>query len=434
MKSPWYDGVTLPSFPTLEGNAKTDVLIIGGGIAGILTAYFLHQKGVRYILAEKDKICRGTTGNTTAKITFQHSLIFDKLGRNYGKEKTKLYYQANRKAIEKYRILSKNIACDFETKTNFVFSRDNLKILEKELEAATRLGIDMEYQESVPLPFHTVGAVYTENQAQFHPLKFISAIAKNLNIYENTFIKEVRGKNAITSTGKITAEKIIVATHFPFIDTHGSYFMKMYQNRSYVIALKDAENINGMYIDEAEKGMSFRSYGDLLFVGGGSHRTGKKGGNYNELRDFGKRHYPNAKEVYSWAAQDPITLDGAPYIGHYSRRTHELYVATGFNKWGMTGAMVSAMILSDMVLGEKSGYEEAFSPHRNMLKPQLFLNGAETVINFIYPTTRRCPHLGCALKWNETEHSWDCPCHGSRFSESGKVLDGPANGDKRVSG
>ena len=122
-----------------------------------------------------------------------------------------------------------------------------------------------------------------------------------------------------------------------------------------------------------------------------------------------------------------MSLDEIPYIGNYSKNTPDLYVATGFNKWGMTSAMVSAMILSDMIPGKKNDYAEVFNPSRSILKPQLFINGFESAINLLTPTTRRCPHLGCALKWNKAEHSWDCPCHGSRFSEDGKVLDNPAN-------
>ena len=429
MKSLWQDTANLPCFPTLQEGTKTDVLIIGGGIAGLLTAYFLKEKGIDYILVEKDKICSGVTGNTTAKITYQHSLIFHRLIKSYGADKAKLYYEANRLALEKYREMCLSIDCEFEEKSNFVYSLDNMKKLEKELQAAEILGVPMKYVKSVPLPLDTVGAVMCENQAQFHPLKFLSAVAKDLNIYENTFVSEVRDGTAVTDKGNITAKKIVVATHFPFIDSHGSYYMKMYQSRSYVIALEGAEDVDGMYVDECDKGLSFRNYGELLLLGGGSHRTGKKGGSYSELRTFRKQHYPTSREKYHWAAQDPITLDGAPYIGHYSKKTHDMYVMTGFNKWGMTGAMCASMIVSDMLCGKDSPYKDAFSPHRSMIKPQLFLNGAETALNFLTPTKKRCSHLGCALKWNSAEKSWDCPCHGSRFDESGKVLDKPANKD-----
>ncbi len=429
MISLWQDTANLPSFPPLGCNTKTDVLIIGGGIAGLLTAYFLKEKGIDCVVAEKNKICGGVTGNTTAKITYQHSLIYHKLIKNYGMDKAKLYYEANRLALDKYGEMCRDIDCEFEIKPNYVYSKNNMKKLETELTAAQNLGIPMKYVKTVPLPTENIGAVMCENQAQFHPLKFLSAIAENLTVFEDTPVTEVQGNIALTPHGKITAENIIVATHFPFIDAHGSYFMKMYQSRSYVIALEDAAQVHGMYIDESGKGLSFRNYGKLLLLGGGSHRTGKNGGKYEVLRAFKNEQYPAAKERYHWAAQDPITLDGAPYIGHYSKKTPHIYVATGFNKWGMTGAMVSAMLLSDMLLGNKPHYAEAFSPHRSMIKPQLFLNGAETAVNFITPWGKRCSHLGCALKYNKQEKSWDCPCHGSRFNENGRVLDNPANKD-----
>ncbi len=429
MKSLWYEHIDRFGFPTLKNDIETEVLIIGGGIAGILTAYFLQEKGVPYVLVEKDKICGGTTGNTTAKITFQHGLIYDKFLRSAGIEKTKIYLQANKAAFEQYAKLCKNIDCDYEIKDNYVYSRDNLKKLEDEITALSQIGYNAVLKENLPLPIDTVGAVCFENQAQFHPLKFLFSIAKNLNIYEHTFVREMIGTTAVTDSGKIQADKVIVTTHFPFINKHGSYFLKLYQHRSYVIALENAQNVNGMFVDESQTGLSFRNYREFLLLGGGGHRTGKKGGNWNELREFAKNNYPNGVEKYFWAAQDCMSLDHIPYIGRYSKNTLDLYTASGFNKWGMTGAMLSAMLLSDMVCGEHNDFEEVFSPSRNMIKPQLFINGFESVTNLLTPSKKRCPHLGCTLKWNPDEHSWDCACHGSRFSEDGKVLDNPANGD-----
>ena len=220
-----------------------------------------------------------------------------------------------------------------------------------------------------------------------------------------------------------------MTTHFPFLNKHGSYFLKLYQHRSYVIALKNAPDVGGMYLDEAQAGMSFRNYEDLLLVGGGGHRTGKKGGAWQELRNFARRYYPQDDEQYHWAAQDCMSLDGVPYIGPYSASTTDLYVATGFNKWGMTTSMVSAEILSDLVQGRENPYAEVFSPSRSIFHPQLAVNGFEAVVNLLTPTARRCPHMGCALKWNAVEHSWDCPCHGSRFTCDGKLIDNPATGD-----
>ena len=429
MKSLWYEHIERFGFPTMKNDIETEVLIIGGGIAGILTAFFLQEKGVPYVLVEKDKICGQTTGNTTAKITFQHGLIYDKLLRSAGIEKTKIYLQANKAAFEQYAKLCRNIDCDYEIKDNYVYSRDNRKKLEDEITALSKIGYNAVLKENLPLPIDTVGAVCFENQAQFHPLKFLFSIAKNLQIYEHTFVREMIGTTAVTDSGKIQADKVIVTTHFPFINKHGSYFLKLYQHRSYVIALENAQNVNGMFVDESQTGLSFRNYREFLLLGGGGHRTGKKGGNWNELREFAKNNYPNGVEKYFWAAQDCMSLDHIPYIGRYSKNTLDLYTASGFNKWGMTGAMLSAMLLSDMVCGEHNDFEEVFSPSRNMIKPQLFINGFESVTNLLTPSKKRCPHLGCTLKWNPDEHSWDCACHGSRFSEDGKVLDNPANGD-----
>ena len=204
----------------------------------------------------------------------------------------------------------------------------------------------------------------------------------------------------------------------------------MYQHRSYVIALKNAASIKDMYVDENQKGLSFRNYEKLLLIGGGSHRTGSKGGNWAELERVAKKCYPESEEVTRWATQDCMTLDGIPYIGRSSNSTNDLYVATGFNKWGMTSSMVSAMILSDMMIGRKNKYEEVYCPSRTIFHPQLAINMVESVKGLLTPTVPRCPHLGCALKYNKLEHSWDCPCHGSRFTEKGKLINNPATDDK----
>lgn len=429
MRSLWKVTASLPEFPELVGDVRTDVLIIGGGIAGILTAYLLHEKGVRYVLVEKGRICSGTTGNTTAKITFQHGLIYDKILKSDGTEAARKYLAANRAAFDKYAELCGKTDCDYEIKDNYVYSTDDRRKLEKEVEALEKIGYIADLCENVPLPVKTVGAVKFPDQAQFNPLKFLSSVAEGLNIYENTFVREMRGNTAVTDKGKIHADKVIAATHFPFINKHGSYFLKLYQHRSYVIALENAQDVNGMYVDECDTGLSFRNYEGLLLLGGGGHRTGKKGGNWAELRAFAAKKYPDSREKHFWATQDCMSLDGIPYIGRYSAKTHGFYVASGFNKWGMTGSMTAAMLLSDMILGKRNGFASVFDPSRSIVKPQLFINGAEAVCILLTPSKKRCPHLGCALKWNEAERSWDCPCHGSRFTEHGRVLDNPANGD-----
>ena len=419
----------LPHFPALEGDHKTDVLVIGGGMAGLLCAHRLTKAGIDVTVAEADRIYGGVTGKTTAKITSQHGLIYHKLLSQLGKEQAKLYLQAHEDAVKAYYILCKQIPCHFESQSAYVYAMNDRKALEQELHAFHLLGYPAGLKEDIPLPFRTAGAVKFKRQAQFHPLEFAAHIAKDLNIFECTPVRRLEGTTAITDNGSITAKKVIVATHFPFLNRHGSYFLKLYQQRSYVLALENTGFSGGMYIGAEENSLSFRSCGDLLLLGGGGHRTGKKGGNWQYLSDFATNAYPNALEVARWATQDCMSLDGIAYIGQYSKNTPNLFVATGFNKWGMTGSMVAATVLTDLVQEKESPYADLFSPSRSILRPQLFINGAESTLNLLRPTVPRCPHLGCALKWNSIERSWDCPCHGSRFSESGQLLDDPAQKD-----
>ena len=429
MRSLWQETAKLPNFSSFSGDAKTDVLIIGGGITGILCAHMLQSAGADCILVEAKRVCGGITANTTAKITSQHGLFCHKLVKRFGKEYARMYLDANDAALEQYARLCRDIDCEFKRKDAFAYSLNDRGILEKELDALSSIGHCAAYQEQLPLPFETAGAVRFDHQAQFHPLKFAAGLTKGLTIYENTAVRELEGLTAITDNGRIKAESVIVATHFPFINKHGAYFIKLYQQRSYVLALEDAEPLEGMYIDGSGNGMSFRKFGNTLLLGGGGHRTGKQGGGWAELEAFTAEHYPGAKTKYRWATQDCMSLDGVPYIGQYSKNTPGLYAAAGYNKWGMTSAMAAAMILTDMVQGKDAPYAQVFSPSRNMLRPQLFINGAETATNLLTPSKKRCPHLGCALKWNPQERSWDCPCHGSRFTEEGKLINNPATGD-----
>lgn len=428
MKSIWQAG-TLPSFEKLQGDAKTDVLVIGGGMAGLLCAYFLQQAGLDSLLVEAETICSGVTQNTTAKITAQHGLLYDQLLKGAGLEKARMYLEANQQALAQYKTLCGNISCGFAEKDAYVYSLNDARKIDLELEALHKLGFKANFASRLPLPLEVVGAVRFPNQAQFDPLRFAAGLARGLRIYEHTRVIELGDHVAVTSGGTITAGKIIVATHFPFLNKHGGYFLKLYQHRSYVIALEDGPDVKGMYVDEAQNGLSFRNHQGFLLLGGGDHRTGKTGGNWAELRDFAGRHYPDALESFHWATQDCMSLDGVPYIGAYSKSTPDLLVATGFNKWGMTSSMVAAMVLTDLVQGVDNPFAAVFDPSRSIWKPQLLLNGLESVVNLLTPTKPRCPHLGCALKWNETERSWDCSCHGSRFGEGGELLDNPANGD-----
>lgn len=472
MKSLWSESCKFRKREALNKDIKTDVLVIGAGIAGILTAYMLKQKGREVVLIDAAEIASGNTKNTTAKITSQHDLIYSKLITEFGEEKARQYAKANELAIKKYKeiIEDRKIECDFEEKPAYVYSLNEVEILKEEAEAAKKLGIDAEFVQEENLPFKINGAIKFNNQAQFNPLKFLKDISNELVIYENTRALEIKENLVVTSGGNITAKNIVVATHYPIMNAPGYYFMKMHQERSYVLALESKSEIDGMYIDLNKEGYSFRTYNNLLLLGGISHRTGEneEGGSYDELRKVAKKLYPKAKEKYHWSAQDCMTIDGIPYIGRYSSETPNIYVATGFNKWGMTSSMVSAMIISDMILEKENDFSEIFSPRRfdlslsinniandlietakNFIAQKVYIpsseiehikNGHGGIIEYngekvgVYKNkegkeffvSTKCTHLGCQLSWNADELTWDCPCHGSRFDYKGRLIGSPA--------
>ena len=430
-------------------------------MAGLLCAYLLTQAGVDTLLVEETRICGGVTSCTTAKITSQHGLIYHKLLQQKGIEKARMYLQANQEALHLYRELCNTIPCDFETKTNYVYSLQDSRAIDLELEAVHRLGFPANKKEDLPLPFRIAakaqlvksllslqvsafpankkedlplpfriaGAIAFRQQAQFHPLQFAAHMAKKLQIYENTSVRRLDGTTVLTDQGRIHAENVIVATHFPFMNSHGSYFLKLYQQRSYVLALQGGANLGGMYVCAEKDGFSFRNAGEYLLLGGNSHRTGKKSTGWAPLEDLAKTCYPEAVPAAKWATQDCMSLDSIPYIGQYSKHTPGVYVATGFNKWGMSSSMAAAMILRDQILGKGNPYAPVFDPSRSMLTPQFAINAAQSALHLLLPTRPRCPHLGCALQWNKQEHSWDCPCHGSRFDNAGRKLNNPSQKD-----
>lgn len=455
MASLWSNTSHLPKCGTLEGDFRTQNVVIGAGIAGCLIAYLLQEKGQEVIVLEANEIASGQTKNTTAKITSQHGLIYSDMVKNVGVERARGYAKANEAAIKLYKeiITKEGITCHFEEHPSFLYTVKNegIEKLKREAQAAKELGIEAEYitgEKIRELPFGVKGAVRFEHQAQFHPLKFLEHIAEKLTIYEHTKVLEVDNHFVITDKGVVVAENVIFANHYPFQITPGYYFLRQHQSRSYVLALEGEgvpKELRGMYYGIEKEDISLRCAEGKLLFGGGGHRTGKSfqieqshgvkkyAGSYCYLREKAKEYYENAKEVGYWAAEDSMPHDRIPFIGRFSKQKENWYVATGFQKWGMTTAMVAAMIISDTIIGKTNEYRDVFTPQRMLWKAgvkSFLIDAWESSMGLIKGVfadkARRCTHMGCALVWNEEEKSWDCSCHGSRFREDGTVIDGPA--------
>lgn len=475
MESVWNSEADFRKREVLSKDIECDILVIGAGMAGLLTAYMLTKSGREVVVIDAKSTASGVTKNTTAKITSQHNLIYDSIIKEFGEEGARQYAKANELAIQRYKeiIDEEKIDCDFERKDAYLYSLDNTKSLEDEYTAVKKLGIDAELVDEVNLPVKVKAALKFKNQAQFNPLKFLRPISEKLTIYENTTALDITEEISVVTKDdiKIKANKIIVATHYPFLNTPGYYFMRMHQERSYVLALENAQDVNGMYKGIDKNAYSFRNYKNLLIFGGSAQRTGEneEGGAYEKLRKAAKELYPNSIEKYHWSAQDCMTLDNIPYIGHYSSKTPDIYVETGFEKWGMTTSMVAAMIISDMILEKENDFSKIFSPGRFDMSASM-KNAANDIIitakNFIaqridipeeslesiekghggiveykgkktgvykdndgkvYTVSTKCAHLGCELQWNADELTWDCPCHGSRFDYKGNWIESPTN-------
>lgn len=416
-------------------NMHRDVIVVGAGMAGLLTAFYLKQQGRDVLVLEADRVASGQTERTTAKITSQHGLKYSWLIDKVGVKEARLYAQANESAVREYErlILENGIDCGFERVSSYLYTMQDAEVLEEEARAAAFLGIDAVFTRETELPFEVKGAVCFRKQAQFDPPELIRRIASELEILEHTKVIAVKGNRVFTETGEMTADNIVIATHYPVLNVPGFYFLRQHQERSYVLALSGCEPIHGMYYGVDKGGFSFRQAGEYLLLGGSPCRTGENrdGRAFERLTEAARQYFPGAREEVRWAAQDCMPHDGIPFIGRYSMFTPNLYVATGFQKWGMSTSMVAAMILRDEICGMENPYSEVFNPQRFHFRASIgnLLTDVGMSVKglgaglFGRP---RCSHMGCKLEWNPEERSWDCPCHGSRFERDGKVLDNPA--------
>lgn len=488
-KSVWLSSTEMPSYPKLAKDIQVDAAVVGAGITGMTTAYLLASKGLKVALVDAGKIANGTTGHTTAKITAQHNLVYDEFISHFGEEKARLYYEANREALHfiKNLVTDHAIPCQFKEEEAYIYTtlEANTEKIAAESKAYEKLGIPGGFLEQAPLPFQTRAAIVMKNQAQFDPIPFIKHLAHAFiqlggQIFEQTTVVGVeKGIPATIKTNdghQITSRYVVSSSHFPFNDRNGFYFAKLHAEKSYALAARTEIGLSGgMFINADTPTRSLRTVmagnEELLLIGGEGHKTGQGMCTYQyyeALHQFGVEQFKLKEVLYHWSAQDLFTLDKLPYIGQELSDSPNILIATGFKKWGMTTSVAAAILNSAIITGEKSPYEELFSPSRfhadPMVKTFILQNanvakhliagkfdivhrqaeelqndeGAVVRVNGkragayrdsdgeLHVVDTTCTHMGCEVEWNEAERSWDCPCHGSRFSYSGNVIEGPA--------
>ena len=449
----WVDNAASPGYPSLGRDLSVDVAVIGAGIVGITAAYLLKQEGLSVAVIDRSEVGRGVTGHTTAKVTSSHNLIYSSLIRTFGEEGARVYGRSNEAGKEKIAALvdELGIDCGFERADNYIYTEQasSLSAIQDEVDAATSVGLPATFTTETELPFPVQGALRFADQAQFDPRRYLLSLASEIDgdgsfVFENTVVTGVDESHPCTvetDQARVTASDVIVATHMPILD-RGLFFAKVHPYRSYAIADHIEGDVpRGMYLSTGGPTRSLRSIADgsgrLLLVGGEGHKTGTvedTASHFERLEVWAKTHYEMDAPRYRWATQDNVSVDRVPFIGRLTRGSDHVFTATGFGKWGMTNGTVSAIILTDHIVGRPNEWAALYDSKR--LNPaasaQRFITeNADVALHFVgdrvtHRGNPRCTHLGCVLRKNGAEGTWDCPCHGSRFDASGKVIQGPA--------
>lgn len=484
----WVESVDLPSFPALEDDIDADVCVVGAGITGITAAILLKRAGKRVVLLEMDGVLRGATGYTTAKVSSTQSTIYQQLIKEHGNDTAIAYAAAQEAALAQIRTLvDEGIDCDFEIRPNFVYAESQSEVdsIRNEVEAANAAGLECSFVTETELPYEVAGALRQENQAQFHPVKYLAHFLDELTkdgsaIFENSRVTDFdEGDPSVvkTANGSVTAKDVVIATGYPILD-RGLYFARVYPARSYAISGTVPGNklVEGMYISADQPTRSIRTIHDgnrvLLLVGGEGHSVGEEDDterHYANLERWSRERFDMQDVTHRWATQDGSTADEVPYVGTLRRTSEHLFVGTGFRKWGMTNGTMAGMLISDLILRRDNPFASLYDPHRVTLRASIgkfVKENVKVARHFVgdriahprsadldqlqpgeggvvgagvtgvaayrdengrlHTVSAVCTHLGCLVNWNDGEKTWDCPCHGSRFGYDGKVIQGPA--------
>ncbi|MDY7005733.1 MAG: FAD-dependent oxidoreductase [Cyanobacteriota bacterium] len=485
----WIDSTPNTNFTQFIDNVVVDVAIVGGGIAGLTAAILLKRAGKTVAVIEANHIAAGVSGHTTAKVTSLHRTIYADLIKEIGLEKARIYGESNQAAVEfvATMVAQEQIDCDFSREKAYTFARhqDDLSQIEAEVEAAVKLGLPATFAQETSLPFPIAGAVQFENQAKFHPRKYLLHLANQIQGGGSYIFEETRVKTAeegtpcqvTTNKGVVNATDVIVTTNLPILD-RGLFFAKTYPKRSYIVGahIDPAKAPEGVFIGVGNDTHSLRTTptqdgGMLLMIGGIGHKTGDTVNTekyYLDLENYGLSNFGIETFDYRWSSQDMISFDNIPYIGKLTPANEHIYVATGFSLWGMSNGTMSGMLLSDLIQGKQNPWSELYDATRAtpFLSATSIKENADVAKHWVadrlkglqdssvsevgagegkllsidgekigayrddsgtlHAVSAVCPHLGCIVEWNSAEKSWDCPCHGARFNCEGEVLRAPA--------
>jgi glycine/D-amino acid oxidase-like deaminating enzyme/nitrite reductase/ring-hydroxylating ferredoxin subunit len=484
----WLDTTAPPTFRPLERDVAVDFAVIGAGITGLTTALLLKRAGASVAVVEARRIGHGVTGYTTAKLTSLQGLVYTKLISRFGVERARLYAEANEAGLATIAELAEEVEadCDLRWKPNHTYAeeRADLPQIEREMDAATRAGLPVDYIAETDLPFPVAGAIRLANQAEFHPVKYLAALARAVDgdgchVFEHSRATGVEAGatcHVRMEAARIAAGGVVVASHMPFLD-RGLFFARLRPERSYVLAVRLADAAPaGMYLSTESAAHSVRSHPvagtEITLIGGEGHKTGQADTNrrYGRLEAWAHERFDIETLVCRWASQDHMPADGMPYVGRVSPLSDRIYTATGFRKWGLTNGTAAAMMMSDSLLGRPNPWADAFESNRLEARaslPSLVKENLNVGFHFFADRARggvplhtpdidpgdarivreltgqtavhrdtdgelhrlsaRCTHLGCIVSWNAAEQTWDCPCHGSRFDAvTGDVIEGPA--------
>ncbi|GAA2860909.1 iron-sulfur-binding protein [Actinoplanes cyaneus] len=489
-ESYWIESTTPTAYPRLSGDADTDVVVVGGGIAGLCTAWELTEAGHRVTLLEADRIATGVTGYTTAKLSVLHTLVYDKLRTSFDQVSARQYATSQQAAVERVAEVTARLGIDCELERvpayTWAESGDTLEKVRAEADAAAAAGLPATFVTGTGLPFPVAGAVRVGGQAQFHPRKYLLALADDLvrrggSIFERSRVTDLDEGDSCTVTTEgghtVTARHVVIATHYPIFD-RALLFSRLQPRRELVVAavIPAGQDPGGAYLTPDLNTRSVRTapYGDgqRLLIVTGEHFTpgaGEATEQWQRLSDWTRERFPDARIVYRWATQDNSTTDGVPFIGRFHRGVENVYVATGFGGWGMSSGVLSGQLLAALISGDAPEWAGLYDPRRLGLTREagsMLKLGAEVAGHFVGDRVRpshvdsiddiapghgaivrvrgqqcaayrdaagevhtrsaRCTHLGCIVNFNDAETAWECPCHGSRFGVDGAVLQGPA--------